>query len=76
MHGANVNTGAQAATFVVFTAAGVRTLQATACVSTAGAQTFTAASIGDPRNNFATNAAVDAWTINQGKLLSNTVIGY
>jgi len=75
--GTNVNTGSQAATFATFTAgAGTRTLQATTCVATAGAQTFTGASIGDPRNNFATGTAVDAWTINQNKLLNQSVVGY
>ena len=79
--GANVNTGAQAATFGTVSTAANRTaanLGATSCVATAGAQAFLANSHGDPRNNqvAAGNYLVDRWTINQNKVIAQTAVGF
>ena len=46
----------------------------TACDSTLGAQTFTAGAFGDPNANVAA-AALDGWTINHQKRLSNSTPG-
>lgn len=46
-----------------------------ACANAVGGSTFTAVSRGDPRNSIAAPIATDTWTINQMKLVSNTVNG-
>ena len=50
------------------------TTPASPCVATATLQSFIGEAIGDPNGNV-TTTAVDGWTINQGKLLSNTTPG-
>ena len=48
-----------------------------ATATTATTQQFIAAALGDPRNNaVALSATSDTWTINQAKLISNTVVGF
>ncbi len=75
--GTGVNTGINIATFAVAPAVITKTQPAgtvSSCVATPAAQAFTAAAIGDPNSNVVVLPR-DAWTITQGKLISNSTPG-
>ena len=73
-NGTNVNTGATLATFMTapvnINAKATVGSPANPCTAT----TFVGTAEGDPKNT-PTGAATDVWTMNQGKLLRNTIVG-